>query len=111
MIKPEEVLYLSTGNLYEEEPLHMFNSCNRRLPMKIEKILLPFDGSVHSINATDYALNMAKLLDAHVTILYCYEWRTNMSEVPDMFFQSFPKLLMRPMCANFHNFDIGTTTV
>ena len=55
--------------------------------MKIEKILLPFDGSVHSINATDYALNLAKLLDAHVTILYCYEWRTNMSEVPDSLIQ------------------------
>lgn len=51
--------------------------------MKTEKILLPFDGSVHSINATKYALNLAKLFGAHVTILNCYEWRENVSEVPD----------------------------
>lgn len=51
--------------------------------MKTEKILLPFDGSVHSINATKYALRLAKLLGAHVTILNCYEWRSNISEVPD----------------------------
>lgn len=41
--------------------------------MKIEKILVPYDGSGHSINATKYALQLAKLLGAHVTILHCYE--------------------------------------
>jgi nucleotide-binding universal stress UspA family protein len=41
--------------------------------MKIEKILLPFDGSVHSINATNYALGLAKLSKAHVTIVTCYD--------------------------------------
>ena len=51
--------------------------------MKIEKNLLPFDGSVHSINATNYALNLAKLSGAHVTIVNCYEWRGNVSEVPE----------------------------
>ena len=51
--------------------------------MKIEKILLPFDGSVHSINATKYALDLAKLSGAHVTIVHCYEWRGNLSEVPE----------------------------
>jgi len=51
--------------------------------MKIEKILLPFDGSVHSINAAKCALNLAKLSKAHVTILNCYEWRAGISEVPD----------------------------
>ena len=51
--------------------------------MKIEKILLPFDGSVHSINATNYTLNLAKLLGAHVTIVTCYEWRGNMPEVTE----------------------------
>lgn len=51
--------------------------------MKTEKILLPFDGSVHSINATRYALNLAKLFGAHVTILNCYEWRSNISEIPE----------------------------
>ena len=49
--------------------------------MKIEKILLPIDGSVHSINATDYALNLAKKYGAHVTILNCYEWCGDLSEV------------------------------
>jgi nucleotide-binding universal stress UspA family protein len=51
--------------------------------MKTEKILLPFDGSVHSINATKYALKLAKLFGAHVTILNCYEWRSNISEIPE----------------------------
>ena len=50
--------------------------------MKIEKILLPFDGSVHSINAAKYALNLAKLFRAHVTIVNCYEWNASILEVP-----------------------------
>jgi len=41
--------------------------------MQIEEILLPTDGSVHSINATNYALNLAKQYGAHVTIVCCYE--------------------------------------
>jgi nucleotide-binding universal stress UspA family protein len=53
--------------------------------MKIEKILLPFDGSVHSINATNYALNLAKLYGAHVTIVCCYEkWRHKTPEVSEI---------------------------
>ena len=53
--------------------------------MKIEKILLPFDGSVHSINATNYALNLAKLYGAHVTIVCCYEkWRHKIAEVSEI---------------------------
>jgi nucleotide-binding universal stress UspA family protein len=52
--------------------------------MKIEKILLPFDGSVHSINATKCALSLAKLYGAHVTIVCCYEFRGNMPEVPEL---------------------------
>ncbi len=52
--------------------------------MNIEKILLPFDNSAHSINATNYALYLAKLCNAHVTIVYCYdEWDTTLSEVPE----------------------------
>ncbi len=51
--------------------------------MKIEKILLPFDGSDHSKNATNYALYLAKLTGAHVTIVNCYEWRGDVSEVPE----------------------------
>ena len=52
--------------------------------MKIEKILLPFDGSIHSINATKYALDLAKLLGAHVTIISCYEWQGYLPEVPEL---------------------------
>ena len=51
--------------------------------MNINSILLPFDGSSHSINATRYALDLAKLTQARVTIINCYEWRMNVSEVPD----------------------------
>ncbi len=53
--------------------------------MKFEKILLPFDGSVHSINATNYAIDIAKLSGAHVTIVHCYEWPGTFSEVPAAF--------------------------
>ncbi len=51
--------------------------------MKIEKILLPFDGSSHSISAAKYAINLAKLSGAHVTVIYCYDWHGNVSEVPE----------------------------
>lgn len=52
--------------------------------MKIKKILLPFDCSVHSVNATKYALDLAKLCNAHVTIIHCYEgWDSNISEVTE----------------------------
>lgn len=52
--------------------------------MKIQKILLPFDGSVHSQNATTYALEFAKLCKAHVTIVYCYDvWDGSLSEIPE----------------------------
>lgn len=57
--------------------------------MKIEKILLPYDGSVHSRHATDYALNLAKLFGAHVTIVHCYDWRAGISEVPDSLVHDF----------------------
>jgi nucleotide-binding universal stress UspA family protein len=52
--------------------------------MKIEKILLPYDGSEYSVNAAKYALDMAKLFGAHVTIVNCYEWRGYMPEVPEL---------------------------
>lgn len=52
--------------------------------MKIEKILLPYDGSEYSVNAAKYALDLAKLVDAHVTIVNCYEWRGYMPEVPEL---------------------------
>ena len=51
--------------------------------MKINHILLPFDGSAHSMNAAHYALDLAKMYSAHVTVVHCYEWRGNMPEVPE----------------------------
>ena len=52
--------------------------------MKIENILLPFDGSTHSTNATNYCLNLAKLYKAHVTIIFCYdEGNWNLSGISD----------------------------
>lgn len=52
--------------------------------MKIEKILLPFDGSDKSIDAAKYALTLAKSFAAHVTIMNCYELTGDMhsSEIP-----------------------------
>lgn len=50
--------------------------------MNISKILLPFDGSDHSVNAARYALDLAKLYKAHVTIVHCYEeWTTTTTEI------------------------------
>lgn len=57
--------------------------------MKIKKILLPFDGSIHSVNATNYALELAKLFGAHVTILNCYEWHGYIPEVPESLIDGF----------------------
>ncbi|MFT5701234.1 MAG: nucleotide-binding universal stress UspA family protein [Desulforhopalus sp.] len=51
--------------------------------MKIDNILLPFDGSEHSINAAKYALGLVKLTGGHVTILYCDDWNMYGSEVPE----------------------------
>lgn len=51
--------------------------------MKIDKILLPFDGSEYSKNAARYALDLAKMTHAHVNIVYCDEWRMNFTEVPE----------------------------
>lgn len=56
--------------------------------MKIEKILLPVDGSTHSMNATKYALNLAKFSGAQVTLINCYEWRGDVSEVPENLVES-----------------------
>lgn len=50
--------------------------------MKVNNILLPFDGSEYSVNATKYALDLAKITDAHVHIVYCDDWNLRHSEVP-----------------------------
>lgn len=72
----------TTRKVVRKIDMDTLNSCHWRPLMKIKKILLPFDGSVHSINATKYALDLAKLYKAHVTIVHCYdEWDTNLSEI------------------------------
>jgi len=40
--------------------------------MEIQKILNPIDGSDHSIRATEYAIKLAKLLDAKIILLHCH---------------------------------------
>jgi len=52
--------------------------------MKIKKILLPYDGSEYSNNAANYALGLAKMTGAQVTIVNCYIWSWNMPEVPEL---------------------------
>lgn len=39
--------------------------------MNVKTILLPVDGSAHSDKATDYALDMAKTLNASIVLLQC----------------------------------------
>ena len=52
--------------------------------MKIEKILLPYDGSTHSRHAAEYARDLAKISNAQVTIVYCYEeWDSAVTEIPE----------------------------
>lgn len=40
--------------------------------MKIQKILVPVDGSVHSERAVHYAVDMAKLVAAEIVLLHCH---------------------------------------
>lgn len=40
--------------------------------MKIKKILNPIDGSTHSIRSTEYAIELARLLDAEIILLHCH---------------------------------------
>jgi nucleotide-binding universal stress UspA family protein len=40
--------------------------------MKFTKILNPVDGSSHSINATRYAIDLAKKFDSHILLLHCH---------------------------------------
>lgn len=51
--------------------------------MKFNNILLPFDGSEYSVNATKYALGLAKLTDAHVNIVFCDDWSLRSFEVSE----------------------------
>ncbi len=49
--------------------------------MQITHILLPVDGSSYSRDATEYAVYLAKLSGARVTVVCCYEWSSNLYEV------------------------------
>ncbi|WP_299978338.1 universal stress protein [Desulfobacula sp.] len=40
--------------------------------MEIKTILNPVDGSDHSIRSTEYAIKLAKLLDAEIILLHCH---------------------------------------
>jgi nucleotide-binding universal stress UspA family protein len=63
--------------------------------MKIEKILLPFDGSDHSVNASNYALDLAKQYGAHVTIICCYEWHHHIPEVSELLIKEMKENLVK----------------
>ncbi|MFO7749034.1 MAG: universal stress protein [Desulfobacteraceae bacterium] len=40
--------------------------------MKLEKILNPVDGSNHSVRATEYAVDLAKITGASIVLLHCH---------------------------------------
>lgn len=40
--------------------------------MKLEKILNPVDGSAHSMTATKYAIDLAKMVNARILLLHCH---------------------------------------
>lgn len=42
--------------------------------MQISHILLPIDGSIHSDHAIEHAVYLAKLTNARITVVNCYEW-------------------------------------
>jgi len=41
--------------------------------MNIKLILNPVDGSQHSINSTNYAIELTKLLNAKIILMHCHE--------------------------------------
>jgi nucleotide-binding universal stress UspA family protein len=53
--------------------------------MQINEILLPVDGSNHSGHAVEYAIQLAKLSDAKITIVNCYEVLDTALEVTGVF--------------------------
>ncbi len=60
--------------------------------MEIKKILLPFDDSVHSVNAANYTINFAKLIGGQVHIVHCYEWLPTITEVPSPLIKDLEKV-------------------
>ena len=53
--------------------------------MQINKILLPVDGSTHSGHALEYAIQLAKLSEARITIVHCYSVLDTALEVSGVF--------------------------
>ena len=41
--------------------------------MQIEKIMVPVDGSKFSMHAAEYAVDLAKLLNAEILLLHCHK--------------------------------------
>lgn len=41
--------------------------------MEIKKILVPVDGSEHSMRSSGYALDLARLVDAEIILIYCHK--------------------------------------
>jgi len=41
--------------------------------MQLKKILVPVDGSDYSIRAAEYALDLAKLIDAEIFLVHCHK--------------------------------------
>ena len=41
--------------------------------MEIKKILNPVDGSDYSMRSTEYAIKLAKLMDAEIVLLHCHD--------------------------------------
>lgn len=85
--------------------------------MKVEKILLPYDDSTHSMNAAKCALDLAKRYGAHVSIVHCYEaWDTNVTEIPANLIKDIKENkkqealeLLKKVEKNFENQDIRYT--
>ncbi len=53
--------------------------------MQINDILLPVDGSSHSGHAVEYAIYLAKLCEARITVLNCYEVDDTSLQVSGLF--------------------------
>ena len=41
--------------------------------MEIKRILVPVDGSDHSMRSAEYALDLAGLVDAEIVLIYCHK--------------------------------------
>jgi nucleotide-binding universal stress UspA family protein len=63
--------------------------------MQFTHILLPVDGSVYSDNATRYAVYLAKMSGARITLVSCYEWCGHMIEMSDAVIEELKSKLTR----------------